>query len=323
MYLDCVKQDYSDKPKERQQEYIDRDKRNLASIVQLRIASDISNIVDRWYKLDDIGYISDEEKFLYLLKEAEELYSFSYYTGTISIIGIAAEEYCRYLMQKSHLTDVDEQRARINILYKNHVIDKKSSSAFHTIRLLRNKCVHYTTDFKNFSENQLEHSAYEMICSFKLCIKPLASSPVNYCDLSKKTLALKETSFREFIYKSRNLYKKESGLDLQIDPTVKRMIFTFRYYVAEIDIDTDQFKEMTLLDLDKNYTPVIIDLTLCQAQQIQASKLQEGNIITATLLSNVSSMGHTEEWLLLDILDVYNQIIELSELEHYMQLISK
>lgn len=71
----------------------------MGRLVQERITNDIDNIVDRWYELDDIGYIPEIEKFLYLLKEAEQLYSFASYTGTVSIVGIAAEEYCRYLIK--------------------------------------------------------------------------------------------------------------------------------------------------------------------------------------------------------------------------------
>lgn len=97
MYIDYLKNDYSNKKEQEREEYIARDKKHLAGLIQERITNDIEHIVDRWYELDDIGYIPENEKFLYLLKEAEQLYGFAYYTGTVSIIGIAAEEYCRYL----------------------------------------------------------------------------------------------------------------------------------------------------------------------------------------------------------------------------------
>ena len=91
MYIDYLKNDYSDKTKQDREQYITRDKKHLRGLIQERITNDIDNIVDRWYELDDIGYIPENEKFLYLLKEAEQLYGFAYYTGTISIVGIAAE----------------------------------------------------------------------------------------------------------------------------------------------------------------------------------------------------------------------------------------
>ena len=44
----------------------------------------------------------------------------------------------------------------------------------------------------------------------------------------------------------------------------------------------------------------------------------EGDIIIATIMTNVSTLGQTEEWLLLDIKDVYRQITDLTELKKLM-----
>lgn len=148
MYIDYLKQDYSDKPEEKRQKYIDRDKNHLATVIQERIANDIKNIVDRQYELNDVGYIPNNEKFLYLLKEAEQLYAFSYYTGTISIIGIASEEYCRFLIKKNNVTDVNTQYDRIEKLFESHVISSELQSAFHEIRTIRNNCMHYNKRLK-------------------------------------------------------------------------------------------------------------------------------------------------------------------------------
>ncbi len=322
MYIDYLKQDYSDKSEEKRQEFIDRDKQHLAGIIQERIANDIKGIVDRWYELNDVGYIPDNEKFLYLLKEAEQLYAFSYYTGTISIIGIAAEEYCKFLIKKHNIPEVEKQVDRINKLADNHVLDKKMKSAFHEIRKIRNDCMHYNTNFKNLSDDQLKTYAYKMIHSFKTCLQPLSSTVINHEGSTADLLASREMTFRDFVYRNRNIYKKEMGMDLQIDPTVKQVAFTSRYYIAEIDIDSDLFKEMTLVDMDRLGLPLVVDLTLCQAQRIKEMKLQQGNIIVATILSNVTTIGQTEEWLLLRIQDIYRGVIEPEELEKYIRLLN-
>ena len=151
MYIDYLKNDYSDKTEQEKEQYIKRDKRHLGGLIQERITNDIDNIVDRWYELDDVGYIPENEKFLYLLKEAEQLYCFAYYTGTISIVGIAAEEYCRCLIKKYNITDVDKQFERINKLADSNIFDEQMKSAFHRIRKIRNDCMHYNEDFKNLS----------------------------------------------------------------------------------------------------------------------------------------------------------------------------
>ena len=76
MYIDFIKNNYLDIPDSERQAYIVRDKKALAGIIQEKIAQDAESIVERWYKLSNIGFLSQQEKFLDLLKEAEQLYSF-------------------------------------------------------------------------------------------------------------------------------------------------------------------------------------------------------------------------------------------------------
>lgn len=315
MYIDYLKNDYSNKKEQEREEYIARDKKHLAGLIQERITNDIEHIVDRWYELDDIGYIPENEKFLYLLKEAEQLYGFAYYTGTVSIIGIAAEEYCRYLIRKYNLTDVDKQYDRINKLADNGKLTTQMKSTFHRIRAIRNDCMHYDDNFKNLSDTQLKAYALEMVQLYKSCLS-LSVIPLDEsCDkVSEEMLTSKEMTFREFIYRNRNIQRHVTGLDLQIDPKIKNLIFTSQYYVAEIDILTNAFKEMTLLDMDRGAMPLVVDLTLPQAEMIQKLKLEEGHIIIATVMSNITTLGQSEEWLLLNIKDVYRNITDLTKL---------
>ena len=319
MYIDCLKNDYSDKTEQEKEQYIKRDKRHLGGLIQERITNDIDNIVDRWYELDDVGYIPENEKFLYLLKEAEQLYCFAYYTGTISIVGIAAEEYCRCLIKKYNITDVDKQFERINKLADSNIFDEQMKSAFHRIRKIRNDCMHYNVSFKNLSDDQLKNYALEMIQLYKKCLSiSSVNVSVNYDKLAEEMFASKEMTFREFVYRNRNIQKQVNNIDLQIDPKVNNLIFTSQYYVAEIDIETDVFKEMTLFDMERGTLPVVVDLTLPQADMIKALRLEQGNVIIATIISTVTSIGQTEEWHLLNIKDVYREVIDMSELEQLL-----
>ena len=84
------------------------------------------------------------------------------------------------------------------------------------------------------------------------------------------------------------------------------MLFVSVYYVYEIDV-SEYFHEMTLFDLNRHLS-VVVDLTLPQCEMIKSLKLEEGNLITATLVSTVSSVGQTEEWLLLKIDDISRMI---------------
>lgn len=319
MYIDYLKNDYSDKNEQEKQAYIDRDKKHLAGLIQERITNDIDCIVDRWYELDDIGCIPEDEKFLYLLKEAEQLYSFSYYTGAISIIGIAAEEYCRCLIRKYNISDVDKQYDRINRLEDHGKLTAQLKSTFHRIRVIRNNCMHYDDNFKKLSDAQLKAYALEMVQLYKSCLSLSVIQLDENCDeILEKMPTSKEMTFREFIYRNRNIQRQVTGLDLQIDPKVKNLVFTSQYYVLEVDISTNGFKEMTLLDMERGAMPVVVDLTLPQAEMIEKLKLEEGHIIIATMMSNVSTLGQSEEWLLLNIMDVYREITNLTELNDLM-----
>ena len=75
---------------------------------------------------------------------------------------------------------------------------------------------------------------------------------------------------------------------------------------------------MTLFDMER-FLLVVVDLTLPQAEMIKSLRIEQGNVIVATLLSNVSTIGQTEEWHLLDIKDIYREVINLSELDDLMK----
>ena len=158
-----------------------------------------------------------------------------------------------------------------------------------------------------------------MIQLYKKCLSiSSVNVSVNYDKLAEDMFASKEMTFREFVYRNRNIQKQVNNIDLQIDPKVNNLIFTSQYYVAEIDIETDVFKEMTLFDMERGTLPVVVDLTLPQADMIKALRLEQGNVIIATIISTVTSIGQTEEWHLLNIKDVYREVIDMSELEQLL-----
>ncbi|RFB44455.1 hypothetical protein [Bacillus sp. dmp10] len=74
----------------------------------------------------------------------------------------------------------------------------------------------------------------------------------------------------------------------------KNLIFQSNYYIADIDIETEDFKEMTLFDINSG-SGLVLDLTLPDVN----------NVIFTTLISNVGSIGLSEEWKLQSIDDVY------------------
>lgn len=317
MYIDYLKQDYKDKSEDERKLYIERDKKCIGSIIREKIANDIDNIVERYYEFDDIGYIDINEKFLDLLKEAEQLYYFGYYVGTIALVGITAEEFCKYLVFSNNISDEEKQLDRINLLANRGIISSVQKNDLHIIRKIRNRCMHYNVDFKNLPENDLKNHAYKMVSLFKKCLKPMAKD-ADGSEVFLNSSPKEWTSIKDFVYRNRNVVCKQEKIDMQIRAGVEKLMFTSYYYIGEIDINTEHFKEMTVFDLNCGL-PAVIDLTLPQAERIKNLKIQEGNIILASFIATVAETGLTEEWQLLNIHDTYHGVLAPEELDSIMQ----
>ena len=225
MYIDYLKQNYKDKPENERAAYIERDKKCIGNIIREKIANDIENIVNRYYEFDDIGYIEANEKFLDLLKEAEQLYYFGYYVGAIAIVGITAEEFCKFMVASNNVTDTDKQVDRINLLANRGILSDSQKNNLHKIRKIRNKCMHYNLDFKNLAENDLKNHAHEMISLFKECLQPM-SKEIKENEMIDEFCANDWSSMKEFVFRNRNVVKKQDKLDMQIKTGVDKLIFT-------------------------------------------------------------------------------------------------
>lgn len=314
MYIDYIKDSYPEKNPDVREKFIARDKKHLASVIQDRITSDVENIVGRWYELDDIGLIEKDEAFLELLRESEELYSFGYFIGSISLIGVATEEFSKYLFPKNNLVDDDiNQVHRIKKLYDAKIITREIKDKLHKIRLIRNTYIHFNKNNQYSNKEKIKNQAFQVIKYFKSILKSILDTTEEMdLDLVDKFVSKQQISFDEFKYRNRNMDKKTKGIDLQISPGKAQSISTSYYYIYEVDLDGEEFKELTLIDLNFSiYIPIIVDLTLPQAEHFKELKLKESNVILATIISAISSMGQTEEWLLLNIHDVYRGIYKL------------
>ncbi|MEB9946763.1 hypothetical protein P4K84_22380 [Bacillus cereus] len=306
MYIDYIKETYSDKEKEEIDLYVQRDKNHLGKIILENIRNDIENIVERWWELENVGYFSSNEKFLELLKEAENLYYFGNYTSCIAMIGIATEEFCRYLADNHKINSYKlTQDDRLKLLKNSQIISNNTYKKFNFIRKLRNSCMHYNKNFKSLDMNVLKVEAVKALNYYKNGIKNSikAESP-DLDTIVDKLISNNELSFNEFKLRQRNINKQKNDIDVQISPKKKNLIFQSNYYIADIDIETEDFKEMTLFDINSG-SGLVLDLTLPDVNNVINLKLEVGNVIFATLISNVSSIGLSEEWKLLSIDDVY------------------
>jgi len=266
MYLDFIKADYKGKSPEDIELYIARDKRHLGKIVQSHISEEIEEIVDRWYELDDIGVIDEEGIFLNLLKESEELFSFAYYVGGISLIGVAAEELSKRLCSKNNVEDIDlTQYKRINLLKSKGIIINSVQNELHFIRKIRNDYIHANTADLYEDLDELKQKCYLSIKSFKTILNnTLKVDEIDYSKVVEKLISNQNINFTDFKYRYRNILKKEE-IDLQIDVKYATQVTTSIFKLCEIDL---AFNEISLLDLN-NGLLAIIDLTLPQAKEIE------------------------------------------------------
>lgn len=66
------------------------------------------------------------------------------------------------------------QEKRIDKLYTNRIISSDIKDALHSVRKLRNDCMHHNISFKQLDENELEQHAFDMINQYKASLQPLA-----------------------------------------------------------------------------------------------------------------------------------------------------
>ncbi|MBN6889598.1 uncharacterized protein DUF4145 [Cytobacillus horneckiae] len=210
------------------------------------------------------------------------------------------QELCKKIVEKNNLKASNiSQFDRINLLYNEKIIKESVKQCLHSIRKIRNSYIH-VNDGELYENRQfLIDQAVNIIITFKEVLKnTLQVSPIDYSKAFHNLISNKKMNFIDFKYRYRNILK-EQNIDLQLGVTSTPRVVTSLFTAMELDIDTDDFKEITLLDL-KLQVMIVIDLTIPQVENIKRLKLEVKNGILATIVSNISSIGQTEEWLLLD-----------------------
>lgn len=274
---------------------ISRDKEALQKMIMTRTTQIKLEVVDRLYQIVDIGAIDMEDNLASIVKEAEWLYAYGFNLGCISVVGLVAEEFSKILSKKNEISKsrTSNQQVRIEQLESKGVIDKKTSEKLDYIRLIRNKCMHYKSDFENLENSVVQSYALNCLNNFKQIIAEYYNQ-VDYFEHG----VLSATNRDEMEMIIRNATARNEGIDLSISDQ-KYLLNKRVYQILEIDIEGD-FKEMTLLDLEVSI-PVIVDLTYSQADYISNIKLKENQFIIASCISIISTFGLSAEWQLLNI----------------------
>lgn len=310
MYIDAKKFDYSqfDYPDEERQRLVERDKEFTRDSYRKWINDNVDEIVERQWEINDIGAVERTGDFIKLLKEAEFTYAIGAYTSTIALVGICAEDLCRFFANSSgHNLDRQTQEIRVNTLREMGAISQGIADEFHLIRRLRNDCLHFNTGFKQKETSELRVDALNALNSIKAIYAELVGV-VDYRSVdTTKFMELLETITNEAtssqignlgvdnsLSRTRNIFASAFGFDISLNNGGTPFYKTSIYEVLDIDIDDIQ-PEMTLSDLAMGM-PVIVDLNEHDIESIQDEGIIERDIIAATLVSVPNKLETTGEW---------------------------
>lgn len=318
MYIDCRKFDYGELSHPDSDRLVQRDKEFAKEAYSKWIKTALDEIIERQWEVEDVGVVEQSGAFVKLLKEAEFTYSIGTFTSTISLIGVCAEDLCRFFCDFSGHPELiaGDQFSRINRLTSIGAISQSIADKFHEIRQLRNDCLHYNEGFKQKNESELQADALNALNLIKKIYGSILGV-IDYStvDVSKFTEIISRVAeeahslgpgnlgFDEVVMKTRNIFAKAFGIDISMNgdgkPEIRTSIFTVR------EIDDEQPMELTLEDLVSKMF-VVVDLNQEDLENINNQNLQIESRVALSLMSVPNSLGITASW---KIIGEINKII--------------
>jgi len=309
MYVDARKHDYKKLSANEAAQAISRDKKYAKETYIKWFESNVEKVVDRLWEIDDVGVVEKIGEFIKLLKEAEFTYSLGAYQSAIALIGVSAEDLCRFFaVETGNNLDKLSQNDRIDKLHKSGLIDKQTSDQFHEIRKLRNDCLHFNEGFKKKSEESLKSDAQKAINLLKaIYARIIGATNYNSIDASKLIKIMEVVAHEgasgssdnvvnseDAVIRFRNIFSRVTGVDLSINLGGEEVLSFSIYKVDEIDLRMEP-PEITLFDM-ANGLPFIVDLSESDIEHIQHIGLCEGHKIMAAVSSETNGLGMTAAW---------------------------
>ena len=309
MYIDARKFKYPEPLSTYDQLAQQRDKREAKRSYKTWIEDNADQIVDRLWEIDDIGVVEQVGEFVKLLKEAEFTFSLGVYRSAIALIGITAEDLCRFFADLSgnsldHLT----QYNRINHLEQHGLISTSDAAIFHRIRGIRNDCLHFNASFKAKSDDDLKSEALSVVNDLKQIYANLigvtAFDQVDASKLSEITSRLAAEAAQgapgdtknldEAVMRTRNIFAEVTGIDVSMNLGGEGVFKWSVYKIIDIDFDGSP-AEITLSD-QFNGLLVAVDLTEDEVHAIKTMGLASGQNVIAAIRSITNRLGMTAEW---------------------------
>ncbi|NAZ97212.1 hypothetical protein [Vibrio toranzoniae] len=292
-----------------------RDKAAYKHSFQQWINSEIDNIVERKWEIENIGVVDETGDFIRLIKEAELSYSLGAYFSSIALVGVASEDLCRYFAEKQGHQELTNQSQfdRTNKLKELGVISASVHNKFDKIRKVRNNCLHFNEGFKSQKRDHLKVEAANCINDLKSIYKELFSSFNGKYKLGSLTTSVIEdfarqmadqTSFgdtlntEEFTMKLRYFMTSEFGEDIAIADCGSQVERVGLFRVADIDLDKPM--EIGLFDPSIGQH-VIVDLTNENIPTLQEQDIEVNSSVIASIISTTNHQGITADWYLRNI----------------------
>lgn len=305
MYIDFHKYNYDLVPSQKRNEYLQRDKESYKKILEKWLADNIDEIVDRKWEVTEIHYLKNISDFIKLIREAEQLYELGFFTGCIALVGVASEDFCKYLAislgkpQYESLT----QFIRVNNLKNDNLISTATFTLFDEIRSIRNDCLHYNQNFKQKSNADLKVDALKALNNLKDTLKVMIgdSSPSSANDFTSIITDISSgddiKNTDEIAIKVKNAVSHLLKFPIAFDPETKIQVRTSLFKIKEID---ESFDEITLQDATSGLF-VIVEYPETEREYYKNKNLKEDDFVIATLFSLLDKNGLTAEWQLQDL----------------------
>lgn len=302
MYIDFHKYNYDLVPADKKADYIKRDQESYKQVLQKWFNDNLENVVQRKWEINEIHYLKNISDFIKLIREGEQLYELGFFTGCIALVGVASEDFLKYLAISLGKPQYETQTQfnRLNNLLNDNLISSTTHTLLDNIRQIRNDCLHYNQNFKQKSNEDLKNDALTALNNLKDTLKSIIGGS-NLNDLISVIEGIgvgddiKNTD--EIAIKVKNAVSHLLKFPIAFDPKTKIQIRTSIFKIKEID---EEFDEISLQDLDNGFI-AIVEYPESERTHYQSKQLSENDTVIATLTSVLDQNGLTAEWKLLDI----------------------
>lgn len=302
MYIDFHKYNYDLVPADKKADYIKRDQESYKQVLLKWFNDNLENVVQRKWEINEIHYLKNISDFIKLIREGEQLYELGFFTGCIALVGVASEDFLKYLainLGKPQY-ETQTQYKRLNNLLNDNLISATTHTLLDNIRQIRNDCLHYNQNFKQKSDDDLKNDALTALNNLKDTLKSIIGD-VNPNDLISVIEGIgagndiKNTD--EIAIKVKNTVSHLLKFPIAFDPQTKTQVRTSIFTIKEID---EEFDEIALQDLSNGLIP-IVEYPESERTHYQSKQLSENDTVIATLISVLDQNGLTTKWTLFDI----------------------